>query len=116
MRTNDPAYWMLEQGREDPSKRSQPTVYRGGCYICRDEEFALMGLPLCWACYVCGGHVAADDTRCDECTHDHSEGPSDLSVYQVTSWANDGGAPFESGWWLDPGPLCYDYTLGDGPA
>ena len=112
MRTDDPAYWMLEQGREDLSKRSQPTVYRERCYICRDEEFSLMGLPLCWACYVCGGHVAADDTRCDECAHDHDSGPMDLSVYQITSWADDGGVPFESGWWLDVGPFLTFGSIG----
>lgn len=71
---DDPAYWMLEEGRKDPSKRSVQTApYRERCYICRDPEFALMGLPLCWACEKCGGHVAADDTRCDDCGHDHQQ-------------------------------------------
>lgn len=38
MRTDDPAYWMIEEGIADPSKRSTPTVYRNGCYICDDPE------------------------------------------------------------------------------
>lgn len=78
MSPNDPAYWMLEQGRNDPSKRSTTTVHRDGCYICEDPEFSLMGLPLCWPCEKCGGHVPADDTRCDVCEHDHyNPGPED---------------------------------------
>lgn len=68
---DDPCYWMLEQGRKDPSKRSKPEVYQEGCFICEDEEFALMGLPLCYACESCGGHVPADDTVCTDCGHDN---------------------------------------------
>jgi hypothetical protein len=64
---NDPCYWMLEQGREDPSKRTTSTVFKSGCFICEDEEFSLMGLPLCYPCEFCKGHVAADDDRCDDC-------------------------------------------------
>jgi hypothetical protein len=71
LRPDDPCYWMLEQGRADPSKRSTTTVYRDGCYICEDPEFALMGLPLCYSCNKCGGHVAADDTVCNDCGFDH---------------------------------------------
>lgn len=67
---DDPAYWMLEQGLKDPSKRSRTTVFKEGCYICEDPEFSLMGLPLCRPCEKCGGHVAADDTRCDDCGYD----------------------------------------------
>lgn len=44
MRPSDPAYFLLEQGIADPSKRSTPTVYRRGCYICDDTEYALMSL------------------------------------------------------------------------
>jgi hypothetical protein len=73
MRPSDPAYWMLEQGLADPSKRSTPTVHRDGCYICEDPEFALMGLPLCYPCSKCGGHVAADDSVCDACGHDQQD-------------------------------------------
>jgi hypothetical protein len=73
LRPDDPAYWMLEQGRNDPSKRSKKTVHRDGCFICEDEEFSLMGLPLCKPCIKCAdGHVAADDSVCDRCGHDHS--------------------------------------------
>lgn len=70
MQPDDPAYWMLEEGRRDPSKRSVPVVYRPGCYICTDPEFALMGMPLCYQCPFCKGHVAADDTVCDDCGND----------------------------------------------
>ena len=65
MQTDDPAYWMLRDG-----KVSTPTVHRDGCYICEDPEFAQMGLPLCTACGGCGGHVPADDSVCDECGAD----------------------------------------------
>lgn len=77
MKLNDPAYWMLEQGRKDPSKRSTSTVYNDKCYICNDPEFSLMGLPLCYPCVKCGGHVAADDSRCDDCGADQQELMSD---------------------------------------
>jgi len=42
MHPDDPAYWLLERGRNDPSQRSTTTVYKSGCYICEDPEFALM--------------------------------------------------------------------------
>lgn len=73
MRKDDPAYWLLERGVKDPSKRSVSTVYNNGCYICRDPEFALMGLPLCYPCVVCGEHVPADDCICDN-GHDNRPG------------------------------------------
>ena len=74
MKKSDPAYWMLEQGLNDPSKRSVQTApHRDSCYICEDPEFSLMGLPLCYACSACGGHVAADDTVCDDCHHDQMD-------------------------------------------
>jgi hypothetical protein len=65
MKTDDPAYFMLDSGPRTPV-----TVYREGCYICEDDEFARMGLPLCYPCTKCGGHVAADDTACDDCGFD----------------------------------------------
>ena len=68
MRPSDPAYWMLFDGVE-----STPTVHRDGCYICEDDEYARMGLPLCFACFVCGAHVPADDM---ECENGHTQ-PSD---------------------------------------
>jgi hypothetical protein len=72
MTMDDPSYWMLQQGRKDPSKRSKPNleIYRSDCYICTDVEFALMGLPLCYPCPDCGGHIPADDMICEN-GHDH---------------------------------------------
>lgn len=74
LRKDDPCYWMLEQGRKHPELRSSTTVYDSKCYICRDPEFALMGLPLCYECRFCKGHVAADDTVCSVCKRDQQEG------------------------------------------
>lgn len=77
---DDPAYWMLEEGLADPSKRSTQTApHRESCYICRDPEFSLMGLPLCYACSKCGGHVAADDVVCDDCGADARPEPDEVS-------------------------------------
>lgn len=50
------------------SKQTGPK--RSNCYICRDPDFAQMGLPLCTSCSKCKGHVAADDSVCDDCGHD----------------------------------------------
>jgi hypothetical protein len=73
MRPTDPAYWMLADGHT-----STPTVYREACYICRDPEFAQMGLPLCRLCPSCTtGHIPADDTRCDDCGFDDMWDPAD---------------------------------------
>ena len=83
MKPSDPAYWMLEQGLADPSKRSTTTVRaKRDCYICRDPEFALMGLPLCYPCVKCNGHVAADDCVCDDCGFDQrdADGPTGLEM------------------------------------
>lgn len=74
MKQDDPAYWMLERGLNDPSARSKSDVYSDKCYICRDPEFSLMGLPLCYKCPKCSGHIAADNTVCDDCKNDISEG------------------------------------------
>jgi len=60
MRPDDPAYWMLFDGVE-----TTPMVYDNTCYICRDPEFAKMGLPLCYKCLFCGAHVPADDHLCN---------------------------------------------------
>lgn len=65
MKPSDPAYWMLQQGLKDPTKRTVSTVYNSACYICCDPEYALMGLPLCQPCPECGAHTAADDEVCD---------------------------------------------------
>ena len=67
---NDPAYFLLERGRKDPSKRSPISAYSPKCYICNDPEFSMMGLPVCQPCLKCGGHVAADDSVCDLCGED----------------------------------------------
>jgi len=62
----DPAYALLMD-----DFTSTPVVYRQGCYICEDPEFAQMGLPLCRLCPACKtGHIAADDTVCDDCGAD----------------------------------------------
>lgn len=66
LQPDDPCYWMLS----DPTIQSIPTIYKPGCYICEDPEFAMMGLPLCKKCNLCGGHVAADSTECDDCGFD----------------------------------------------
>lgn len=77
MKTSDPAYFMLSDGHT-----STPKVYRNGCYICRDPEYAQMGLPLCKVCPECCkkaenegqmGHIPEDDTRCDDCGYDEWE-------------------------------------------
>lgn len=60
MKPGDPAYWMLDDG-----VTSIPTVHNDDCYICRDPEFAQMGLPLCYPCLICSAHVPADDHECD---------------------------------------------------
>lgn len=63
---NDPCQWMLKDDFV-----SKPIVHRKGCHICEDPEFAQMGLPLCYLCVFCGGHVAADNTICDDCGKDN---------------------------------------------
>jgi hypothetical protein len=70
MKPEDPAYFLLDEGLHDPTKRSRTTVYKAGCYICDDPEFSLMGLPLCFPCPACGGHIAADDSICEKCGAD----------------------------------------------
>lgn len=45
---SDPAFWMLLDGHE-----SIPVVHLDSCYICRDPEFAAMGMPLCSPCPQC---------------------------------------------------------------
>lgn len=65
---DDPAYALLQD-----AYTTSPTVYRKGCYICEDPEFAQMGLPLCRRCPSCGGHIAADAVACDDCGFDEEE-------------------------------------------
>lgn len=67
MKPWDPAYWMLS----DTKNATKPVIFRKGCYICEDPEFAMMGLPLCYICKYCGGHVPADGSFCDSCIKDN---------------------------------------------
>lgn len=72
--TGDPAEWMLYD-----EFTTTPVVHQVGCYICEDDEFARMGLPLCRKCRKCqeagrgDGHIAADDSACDVCGWDEME-------------------------------------------
>lgn len=70
---DDPAYALLQD-----DVVSTRVVYRSGCFICEDPEFAMMGLPLCRPCPKCQeqgktGHIAADDCECDDCGYDEHE-------------------------------------------
>jgi len=73
MRKDDLAYWMIED-----DFHSIPTVHNPECYICKDPEFAQMGLPLCYPCYKCGAHVPADDDICD---NDHCQQDMDNPAF-----------------------------------
>lgn len=84
MRKDDPAYFLLD----NPSiPRTPVTVYSDRCYICEDSEYARMGLPVCYPCSECGGHVAADDTVCDDCGYDSNpygfEHPSEPEIDEI---------------------------------
>lgn len=62
----------------DDNYQSTPKVHRDGCYICEDPDYRRMGLPLCRRCINCStkdkfGHIAADDTVCDDCGFDEQE-------------------------------------------
>lgn len=93
----DPAYALL---LDDFTTTPIPGIYREACYICTDPEFAQMGLPLCYACPSCGGHVPADDTVCSDCGRDvhpcnyQSDGEChcseiDLSLTEPNEWAQE---------------------------
>lgn len=68
----------MERALYNDPHTTSTTVYDDKCYICRDPDFARMGLPLCRECPECKrksngevlGHVAADDTECTVCGHD----------------------------------------------
>ncbi len=67
----DRAYFLLLDGHTSTPDLS---IFREHCYICRDPEFAQMGLPLCKPCEDCKvGHVPADDVICDDCGADAYE-------------------------------------------
>jgi hypothetical protein len=67
---------LMERALYNDDYTSSTTVYDETCYICRDPDFARMGLPLCRACDECKkagrglGHVAADDVKCTVCGWD----------------------------------------------
>lgn len=66
---------------------STPVIHHRGCYICNDPEFAQMGLPLCRVCPRCEGHIAADDTTCDDCGLDEvDEHFGGHTVQEVLEW------------------------------
>lgn len=70
MHPGDPAWSLMT---DDFTSSPVPGIYRQNCYICRDPEFAQMGLPLCSKCDACGGHVPADDITCTDCGVDSYE-------------------------------------------
>jgi hypothetical protein len=65
------------------------------CYICRDPDFAQMGLPRCRTCDECSkrgepkrpGHVPADDTVCTICGTDEHETP-EFAEWEAQQEAN----------------------------
>lgn len=80
LKSDDPAYWMLKRGQDiqngsidDPDWITTTTVYNQNCYICKDPEFSLMGLPLCYPCSTCGAHTPADSSMCDNGHSQESE-------------------------------------------
>lgn len=80
----DPAYILLMD--PDVSSTPVPGAFRDYCYICRDPEFAQMGLPLCKLCPVCKtGHVAADEIECDDCGADIQEYYAELDRAQCAA-------------------------------
>lgn len=87
LKPDDPAYWMLLD-----DYTTTPTVHDPNCYICRDPEFAQMGLPLCYACHLCGGHVAADNPTCDECGHELNPSCSGCNPQVIEGEVVDGTA------------------------
>jgi len=104
LRKDDPAYWMLQKGyaeqyridnheitADEATWITPKDIHKDGCYICEDPEFALMGLPLCKPCPLCGAHWAADDGQCDnECAVDgwYIDGqPEDFAIYMKPSGA-----------------------------
>ena len=61
-KVSDPAYKLLED-----DFTTTPVFNEFDCYICQDPEFSKMGLPLCYSCQFCKGHVPADDPVCWDC-------------------------------------------------
>jgi hypothetical protein len=72
---------------DDFTSTPDAAVHRDDCYICTDPEYAQMGLPLCYACRVCNGHVPADGNRCDDCGVIQDDcGPFDPEAAEL-AWA-----------------------------
>ena len=109
LKNDDPAYWMLQRGEnenwavatgqlapEDATWVTKTTVYNDRCYICRDPEFALMGLPLCKPCkhevdgVVCGAHIPADDVECD---NGHTDPDYIQAMEELHAQDNSGDSP-----------------------
>lgn len=78
--------------------RAVPGATSDTCYICRDPEYAERGLPLCRACPACRGHIAADDSICDDC------GLDDQMFWMLVGMVQDNDYELES-------PLI-DYAKG----
>lgn len=76
----DPAQVLVSQGGF-----TVPTIYRQGCLICMDPEYALMGMTLCRPCPVCNGHIPGDDTTCDDCAYDLMDGDYEIQT-PVEAW------------------------------
>lgn len=85
----------VERALYNDDYTSSTTVYSDTCYICRDPDFARMGLPLCYECPKCKsdsdgkilGHIPADDTQCTVCGYDGYEDHE--SVLHVEEGPND---------------------------
>lgn len=79
--SDDPAHFLLTDG-----VTSSTTVYNAHCYICRDPEFAAMGLPLCYPCPTCKAHTPADDMTCDNGhdTYPEEYGPAPDGTPSIT--------------------------------
>lgn len=109
MTTSTAGIWRHDMAREDltpfekylyddPYVSKQKGPRSDTCFICNDPDFSRMGLPLCRACPKCGGHIAADDSRCDDCGYDeeNGRGPS-WTIYVCPvcqrSWHKSGSKP-----------------------
>jgi len=73
-----------------PEDCAEPGACSDDCYICRDQDFAARGLPLCRACPACGGHIAADDSVCDDC------GLDDSDFWQLVAMVKEDGQELDS--------------------
>ncbi len=71
----DPNHRLGGLPRLPEDKKRKPTVFSQDCYICNDPDFRDYGLPLCYPCPFCEGHVhiAADESVCDICGKDARE-------------------------------------------